>query len=120
MPTEALATIVVAIISTLGVIATTVIQTIANNKKDNIDTKLTAMSVNFDNKLNTLQKNLTSEKLDRAKADLVGLMSRIRNGYVPTTEEKMILYETKKKYNDLGGDSYVDDMFEKLKKEGKL
>lgn len=117
---ETLATIIVAIISCVGVIATTLIQTISNNRKDNIDTKLTAMSVNFDNKLNTLQKNLTSEKLDRAKADLVGLMSRIRNGYVPTTEEKMILYETKEKYNDLGGDSYVDDMFNSLKKEGKI
>ena len=47
-------------------------------------------------------------------------MSRIRNGYNPTTEERIILFEVKKKYNDLGGDSYVDDMFEKLKKEGKI
>ena len=28
--------------------------------------------------------------------------------------------DIKKKYNDLGGDSYVDDMFDNLKKEGKL
>lgn len=117
---EALATIVVAVISTLGVIATTIIQTISNNRKDNIDTKLTAMSVNFDNKLKDIVDNLKKEKLDRAKADLVGLMSRIRNGYVPTTEEKIILFETKQRYNDLGGDSYADDMFDTLKKEGKI
>ena len=78
------------------------------------------MSVNFDNKLNGLSKNLEAEKLDRAKGDLVGLMSRIRNGYVPTTEERIILYETKEKYNALGGNTYVDEMFEKLKKEGKI
>ena len=30
------------------------------------------------------------------------------------------LYETKEKYNSLGGDSYVDDMFDGLKKEGKI
>lgn len=112
--------IFVALISALGVVATTLIQTIATRKKDKLDAKLTTMSVNFDTKLNELKKNLEAEKLDRAKADLIGLMSRIRNGYIPTTEEKMILYETKKKYNDLGGDSYVDDMFEKLKKEGKI
>lgn len=115
-----MATIIVAIITTLGVVATTLIQTIATNKKDNIERKLSSMSVNFDNKLNELTNNLTKEKLDRAKADLVGLMSRIRNGYIPTTEERIILFEVKKKYNDLGGDSYVDDMFDKLKKEGKI
>lgn len=112
--------IIVAIISGLCVAIPNIIATVITNKKDNIDQKLTAMSVNFDNKLNKLQKNLNEEKLDRAKGDLVGLMSRIRNGYTPTTEEKMILYETKEKYNDLGGNSYVDDMFNSLKKEGKI
>lgn len=113
-------TIIVALITTLGVIATTSIQAVQARKKDNIDNKLTAMSSNFDKKLNKLSKNLNEEKLDRAKADLIGLMSRIRNGYVPTTEEKMILFETKEKYNSLGGNTYVDEMFENLKKEGKL
>lgn len=112
--------IFVALITTLGVIATTLIQVLQARKKDNIDTKLTTMSSNFDKKLNKLSKNLNEEKLDRAKADLIGLMSRIRNGYVPTTEEKMILFETKEKYNALGGNTYVDEMFEKLKKEGKI
>lgn len=102
-------TIIVALISTLGVIATTLIQMIQTNKKDNIENKLT-----------NIQLALKSEKLDRCKSDLIVIMSRIQNGYTPTTEEKMILYETKKKYNDLGGDSYVDDMFDKLRKEGKL
>ena len=115
-----MATIIVAVITTLGVVATTLIQTIATNKKDKIETKLNSISINFDNKLGELSENLKQEKLDRSKADLVGLMSRIRNGYIPTTEEKIILFEVKKKYNDLGGDSYVDDMFEKLKKEGKI
>lgn len=95
-------TIIVALITTVGVVLTTLIQSIANRKKDNI--------------LETLQQEI----LDRCKSDLVILMSRIRNGYIPTTEEKMILYETKKRYNDLGGDSYVDDMFEGLRKEGKI
>lgn len=113
-------TIIVAIISSLGVVATALIQSIQANKKDKIESKLSSMSVNFDNKLNGLSKNLEAEKLDRAKGDLVGLMSRIRNGYVPTTEERIILYETKEKYNALGGNTYVDEMFEKLKKEGKI
>lgn len=70
--------------------------------------------------LSDLKKNLREESLSRCKSDLVVIMSRIQNGYVPTSEEVMVLYETKTKYNKLGGDSYIDDMFEKLKKEGKL
>lgn len=102
-------TVIVALITTSGVIATTIIQSIANRKKDDIDKKLS-----------DIKKALSGEKLDRCKSDLVVIMSRIRNGYKPTTEEVMILHETKKKYNELGGDSYVDDMFDKLKKEGRI
>lgn len=101
--------ILVALISTTGVIATTVIQSIQANKKDSIESKLTK-----------IQLALEEEKLDRCKTDLIVIMSRIYNGYTPTNEEVRILYETKEKYNKLGGDSYVDDMFEKLKKEGKI
>lgn len=97
------------LITTIGVIATTIIQNKQANKKDSIDAKLT-----------DIKKALENEKLDRCKSDLIVIMSRIQNGYKPTTEEIMVLYETKKKYNELGGDSYVDDMFDKLKKEGKL
>jgi hypothetical protein len=70
--------------------------------------------------LSDIKKNLKEESLSRCKSDLVVIMSRIQNGYVPTREEVMVLYETKTKYNKLGGDSYIDDMFDKLKKEGKL
>ena len=113
-------TIIVALISGLCIAVPNIIATILTNKKDTIGQKLSALSVNFDNKLNDLSKNLEKEKLDRAKSDLVVIMSRIRNGYSPTTEEKMILHETKQKYNSLGGNSYVDDMFDNLKKEGKI
>ena len=37
-----------------------------------------------------------------------------------TEEERRILIEEKETYNHLGGNSYVDDMFDRLKKEGKL
>ena len=113
-------TIIVALITGLCVAIPNIYATIKTNKKDTIEQKLTAMNVNCDTKLNMLAKDMEKEKLDRAKSDLVILMSKIRNGYAPTTEEKMILYETKTKYNELGGDSYVDDMFDNLKKEGKL
>ena len=101
--------IILAVISALGVIATTLIQARQASKKDSIEAKLS-----------DIKNSLKNEKLDRCKSDLVVIMSRIQNGYVPTTEEKMVLYETKQKYNELGGDSYIDDMFDKLRKEDKI
>lgn len=101
--------IIVALITTAGVIATTVIQAIQASKKDSLESKLSK-----------IQLALEEEKLDRCKTDLISIMSRIQNGYVPTTEEVRILYETKEKYNKLGGDSYVDDMFDKLRALNKI
>lgn len=112
--------ILVALVSGLCVAVPNIIATIVTNKKDTIDKKLSNIQVSFENKLKDLQSALNQQSLDSAKSDLIVLMSRIKNGYEPTTEEIMILYETKEKYNDLGGDSYVDDMFDKLKKEGKI
>ncbi len=113
-------TVLVALISGLCVAIPNVIATITTNNNNKIDDKLTKISVSFDKSLRDLKVAINNESLDRAKNDLIVVMSRIKNGYVPTPEEVMVLYETKEKYNKLGGDSYVDDMFEKLKKEGKL
>lgn len=112
--------IVVSVISTLGVIVTTIIQTYHAKKKDKIETKLDDIKKEFKQDIESLKTNINDETLGRCKSDLISIMSKIKNGYTPTTEEKMILYETKEKYNSLGGDSYVDDMFDNLKKEGKL
>ena len=70
--------------------------------------------------LENIRKSMNNETLSRCKNDLIVLMSRIKGGYTPTTEEKMVLHETKALYNSLGGDSYVDDMFNSLRKEGKI
>lgn len=102
-------TVIVAIISTVGVIITTAIQAHNANKKDGIKEELQG-----------IRKDMKSETLSRCKNDLIVLMSRIKSGYVPTTEEKMVLHETKALYNSIGGDSYVDDMFNSLRKEGKI
>jgi hypothetical protein len=110
----------IALISGLCVAVPNVIATLVTNNNNKIDEKLTKISVSFEKSLKDLKIAINGESLDRAKNDLIVIMSRIKNGYTPTSEEVMVLYETKEKYNKLGGDSYVDDMFEKLKKEGKL
>ena len=102
-------TIIITLITTLGVIATTVIQTAQANKKDKVESLLDDIRV-----------SLKNESLNRCKVDLINAMSRIQNGYNITDEERRILIEEKEQYNQLGGDSYVDDMYERLKKEGKI
>ena len=61
---------------------------------------------------------LFNEKLDTINMDvckrfLIVEMTKIQDGtYVPNEEQKHMLHETKKTYNDKGGDSYVDSMFD--------
>ena len=97
------------LITTLGVVATAVIQSYQASKKDKIETIL-----------NSIKIDLKNEKLARCKVDLINVMSRVDKGYILNESEKSILYEEKRDYNLLGGDSYVDDFWDKLKKEGKL
>lgn len=130
--------IIVALISAVSVIATTVIQSRQATKKDNLEAKLDSIRNEFKTEINSikeeinneikslqesieiLKKNVDIETLGRCKSDLISLMSKIAKGYTPTIEEKRILIESKELYNSKGGDSYVDDMFDTLKKEGKI
>lgn len=110
----------VAVISTTGVIVTTLIQTYHAKKKDKIEDKLELIRKEFKSEISSLKADLSRETLGRCKSDLVSIMSKVKNGYTPTDEERRIILETKELYNKKGGDSYVDDMFDTLKKEGKL
>lgn len=62
----------------------------------------------FNEKLYTINMNVY-------KRFLIVEMTKIQDGtYVPNEEQKRMLHETKKTYNDKGGDSYVDSMFDRL------
>lgn len=102
-------TTMTALISGLCVAIPNVIATLVASKKNSIKEEL-----------KEIKQSLNNETLSRCKVDLINAMSKIQNGYVPTEEERRILIEEKEQYNDLGGDSYVDDMFDRLKKENKL
>ena len=65
-----------------------------------------------------LHKKLDKQHINDLKRFLITEMSKIQNkDYVPNEEQKSILKEAKKEYNDLGGDSYVDDMYEDLREQ---
>ena len=103
---QAIATIVVAIIGLIGII----IQTRSNNKlksqqdllktvDDKID-KLKAQSIEEDEKLN---QKLDDIDMETCKRFLVVEMTKIREqAYVPNEEQKRLIHETKKIYNEKG------------------
>lgn len=63
-----------------------------------------------------LHKKLDNNEMNSLKRYLVTEMTKIKDGtYIPTEEQKRILKEAKDQYNDRGGDSYVDDMYDDLR-----
>lgn len=112
-----LATLGVAIIGTINV----VIQTKSKNKSDCIETKIDALRKESKAGDTILLEKLDNSNLQTLKIWLTTELTKVRDEvYKPNEEQKRLLYEAKKEYNDLGGDSYVDDMFEECKKNKKL
>ena len=120
-----------ALITQIGVAITAIcgvvgifIQTRANTKRQksddivkSIDQKLDKMKEDSEKSDRELREYMDEHHLRYYKDQLVSMMSRIENGYKPTVEEKHILHEQKAKYNELGGDSYVDEFWDKLIKK---
>ena len=105
----AIATVMVAIISLIGV----VIQT----KSHKLD-KMRQESKKDDEQLNN---KIDDIDMDVCKRFLIIEMTKIQNeSYIPNDEQKRMLYETKERYNKNGGDSYVDRMFENLQEKNLL
>ena len=121
---QAIATIAVAIIGLIGII----IQTHSNNKLESqkdllktVDDKMDKFKKQSEDEDRKLHAKLDSMEMDNCKRFLIVEMTKIQDGtYTPNEEQKRMLHETKKTYNDKGGDSYVDSMFEKLQAKGLL
>ena len=68
-----------------------------------------------------LNKKLDNHELSSLKRFLVGELTKIRDGvYVPSDSQRCLLHEAKREYNGLGGNSYVDEMFDDLVARGLL
>ena len=84
---------------------------------EKIDGKIDKMRTDSDTKDKELRESIEAHHLRYYKDQLVTTLSRIENGYTPTVEEKHILHEQKAMYNELGGDSYVDEFWDRLIKK---
>lgn len=71
-------------------------------------------------KLDAIDKKVASNQLENDKTILVRFLSDIKTGEPLTEIEIERLHETYTRYIQNGGNSYIHDEWEKLKKEGKL
>ena len=116
--------IIVAIISLIGII----IQTKSHNKLQKqsdivktMDTKLDKLRSEAKKDDFNLNKKLDENKMNDLKRFLIIEMTKIDQGiYQATDNQKRMLKEAKDEYNRAGGDSYVDDMYDKLKDKNLL
>ena len=116
--------IIVAIISLIGII----IQTKSHNKLQKqsdivktMDAKLDKLRAEAKKDDFNLNKKLDENKMNDLKRFLIIEMTKIDQGiYKATDNQKRMLKEAKDEYNRAGGDSYVDDMYDKLKDKNLL
>ena len=85
-----------------------------NNKiLEPINQKLTKMDSDHLKKLENLE-------LSSIKTDLVNFINDLEHNVPKSQIQKMNAHELYDRYSELGGNSYVHDHWEKLKKEGKV
>ena len=121
---SAIATVLVAVISLIGIIIQNKSHNKLKNQEDLLKTvdekidKLKTQSIEEDKRLN---EKLDAMDMDNCKRFLIVEMTKIQDGaYTPNEEQKRMLYETKERYNNDGGNSYVDSMFDGLQAKGLL
>lgn len=109
--------IIVAIIVAIQTIIQVVIQKVFSSKSDieNLTKLIEEQEKKSNERDDELDKKYKNIAMMYAKTYLIDLMSRIQKGEKVNDEQIRLLYELKETYNNAGGDSYVDDMFDKLK-----
>ena len=112
-----IATIAVALIGLAGIW----VQTKSKERQESIAEKLDLLWNESKKGDSELSVKIDTAKMQFLKLWLVTEMTKILNDYYkPNEEQKRFLHEAKREYNRLGGDSYVDDMFEEIKKKGLI
>lgn len=121
---SAIASVIVALVGLIGII----IQVKSHNKLNTQEELLNTVQNKVDDLREeskkddkNLNEKLDNMELEHCKRFLIVEMTKIKDGtYIPNEEQKRMLHETKQIYNDKGGDSYVDSMFDHLIEQGLL
>lgn len=104
-----MSSIVVALITTLGVIINSLISNSTNRKVEKIDSIKTEFKKDIDN-----------VKKEQDKTYLTDFLADIENGVLKTDIQIQRAYEIYEEYTNLHGNSYVHDKWEELVKKGIL
>ena len=121
---QAIATIIVAIIGLIGIIIQNRSHTKLKSQEELlkiVDEKIDKLKIQSTEEDKRLNDKLDAIDMNSCKRFLIVEMTKIKDGtYIPNEEQKHMLHETKTRYNNNGGNSYVDSMFEGLQDKGLL
>lgn len=115
--------IIVAVISILPTIISIIIN-FKMKKQNNIMQEITKSMLNLKDELVKSDKeivdNLKEAELMTDKRWLLDFLNRVKQGDEMSEEQIRMAHETKKRYNSQGGDSYIDDFWDRMKSEKKF
>lgn len=121
---QAIATVIVAIIGLIGIIIQNRSHTKLKSQEEllkTVDEKIDRLKTQSTEEDKRLNDKLDAIDMNSCKRFLIVEMTKIKDGtYIPNEEQKHMLHETKTRYNNNGGNSYVDSMFEGLQDKGLL
>lgn len=121
---QAIATVIVAIIGLIGIIIQNRSHIKLKSQEEllkTVDEKIDKLKVQSTEEDKRLNDKLDAIDMNSCKRFLIVEMTKIKDGtYIPNEEQKHMLHETKTRYNNNGGNSYVDSMFEGLQDKGLL
>jgi len=100
-----LGTIIVSLITAVGTIVNTVISKKTNKKVDCIA---------------EIRKDFNKHLLDADKTNLINFLSELEHGVKKSDIQIKRAYEIYERYTENGGNSYVHDKWEEVKKNGLL
>lgn len=110
------ATIIIALITTIGAIINALISTKTNKKIQTIDD----IKNELKNEIQEVKNDLDCAKRERDKTYLIDFLADIENGIPKKEIQIRRAYEIYAEYQSLNGNSYVHDKWEDLRKLGKL
>lgn len=108
--------ILASLIPTIGTIIVAIISAVTNkkaNKIEDIDKKIDYMRLES-------KKDMLEHILDADKTYLINFLSDLENGIQKTDVQIKRAYEIYERYTNNGGNSYVHDKWEEVKKKGLL
>lgn len=114
-------TIIIAIISTLGVIITTIIQSITTHRTKKFEEQIQSLDNKLETRTNELKEEIKENRVETIKNFLIRTFNDLNAGEPVDQTTKLRLHEQYDIYtNKFHKNSYIHNEYEKLKKEGKL